>query len=48
MNNVNKSVLRVNKFFKQLENFNSYNIIIHTDKKNALIQSKISDNRNIR
>jgi len=46
MNNVNKSVLRVNKFFKQLENFNSYNIIIHTDKKNALIQSKISDNRN--
>ena len=46
MNNVNKSVLRVNKFFKQLENFNSYNIVIHTDKKNALIQSKISDNRN--
>ena len=29
MNNVNKSVLRVNNFFKQLENFNS--VIIGDD-----------------
>ena len=36
MNSVNKSVLRVNKFFKQLENYNSNKIIVHTDKINAL------------
>lgn len=45
MNSVNKSVLRVNKFFKQLKNYTTNKIIIHTDKKNALLQSNISDKR---
>ena len=45
MNSVNKSVLRVNKFFKQLKNYTTNKIIIHTDKDNALIQSNISDKR---
>ena len=45
MNSVNKSVLRVKKFFKQLESFNSNKIIVHTDKINALIQSDLSDKR---
>ena len=45
MNSVNKSVLRVNKFFKQLKNYTTNNIIIHTDRKNALLESNISDKR---
>ena len=45
MNSVNKSVLRVNKFFKQLKNYTTNKIIIHTDKENALLQSNISDKR---
>ena len=45
MNSVNKSVLRVNKFFKQLKNYTTNKIIIHTDRKNALLESKISDKR---
>jgi aspartyl-tRNA(Asn)/glutamyl-tRNA(Gln) amidotransferase subunit A len=45
MNSVNKSVLRVKKFFKQLESYNSNKIIVHTDKINALIQSDLSDKR---
>ena len=45
MNSVNKSVLRVNKFFKQLKNYTTNKIIIHTDKKNALLESNISDKR---
>ncbi len=45
MNSVNKSVLRVNKFFKQLKNYTTNKIIIHTDRKNALIESSISDKR---
>ncbi len=45
MNSVNKSVLRVNKFFKQLKIYTTNKIIIHTDKKNALLQSNISDKR---
>ena len=45
MNSVNKSVLRVKKFFKQLESCNSNKIIVHTDKINALIQSDLSDKR---
>ena len=43
MNSVNKSVLRVNKFFKQLKNYTTNKIIIHTDRKNALLESNISD-----
>ena len=45
MNSVNKSVLRVNKFFKQLKNYTTNKIIIHTDRKNALLESNISDKR---
>ena len=45
MNSVNKSVLRVNKFFKQLKNYTTNKIIIHTDRKNALFESNISDKR---
>ena len=45
MNSVNKSVLRVNKFFKQLKNYTTNKIIIHTDQENALLQSNISDKR---
>ena len=45
MNSVNKSVLRVNKFFKQLENYNSNKIIVYTDKINALAQANLSDKR---
>ena len=45
MNSVNKSVLRVNKFFKQLKNYTANKIIIHTDRKNALLESNISDKR---
>ena len=45
MNSFNKSVLRVNKFFKKLENINSNKIIVHTDKINALVQSNLSDKR---
>ena len=45
MNRVNKSVLRVNKFFKQLKNYTTNKIIIHTDRKNALLESNISDKR---
>ena len=45
MNSVNKSVLRVNKFFKQLKNYTTNKIIIHTDKDNALLQSNISAKR---
>ena len=41
MNSVNKSVLRVNKFFKQLKNYTTNKIIIHTDRKNALFESNI-------
>ena len=45
MSSVNKSVLRVNKFFKQLKNYTTNKIIIHTDRKNALLESNISDKR---
>ena len=45
MKSVNKSVLRVNKFFKQLKNYTTNKIIIHTDRKNALLESNISDKR---
>ena len=45
MNSVNKSVLRVNKFFKQLKNYTTNKIIIHTDRKNSLLESNISDKR---
>ena len=45
MNSVNKSVLRVNKFFKQLKNYTTNKIIVHTNRKNALLESNISDKR---
>ncbi|MDC3172688.1 amidase [Alphaproteobacteria bacterium] len=45
MNSVNKSVLRVNRFFKQLKKSTTNKIIIHTDQENALLQSNISDKR---
>ena len=45
MKSVNKSVLRVNKFFKQLKNYTTNKIIIHTDRKKALLESNISDKR---
>ena len=45
MNSVNKSVLRVNRFFRQLKNYTTNKIIIHTDQENALLQSNISAKR---
>ena len=37
MNSVNKSVLRVNKFFKQLENYNSNKIMVSQSSVSAAL-----------
>lgn len=41
----NKSILRVNTFFKKLKKYNKYNIFIHTNKDDALNNALNSDKR---
>ena len=41
----NTSQDKVNNFFKNLENFKSHNIFIHTDKDTSLKHAKNADSR---